>query len=59
MITSVDFSKFKGPLHIFKSIQYDDKDIEKLEEEQKELKEELGYIKKEIQEIDQKNNKRQ
>ena len=44
-ITSVDFIKFKGPLHIFKCVHNGDKDIENVEKEEIELKEDLGRIK--------------
>ena len=44
-IPPVGFIKFKGPLHIFKSIHNGDTPLESAENEQKKLKEELGYIK--------------
>ena len=45
-IPSVSFSKFKGPLHTFKSIYNGDMSSEDVEKEQIKLKEDLGYIKK-------------
>ena len=45
MILSTSFIKFKGPLHISKSIYNRDTPLESGENEQKKLKEELGYIK--------------
>ena len=44
-IPPVGFIKFKGPLHIFKSIHNGDTPLESVENEQEKLKEELGYIK--------------
>ena len=44
-ITSVDFIKFKVPLHVFKSLHNGDKDIENIEKEQIEFKRDLGRIK--------------
>ena len=44
-IPSVGFIKFKGPLHIFKSINNGDIPLEDIEKEQVELKKELGRIK--------------
>ena len=44
-IPPVGFIKFKGPLHIFKSIHNGDTPLERVENEQKTRKEELGYIK--------------
>ena len=44
-IDSIDFIKFKGPLHIFKSIHNGDKDIKNIKKEQVELKRDLGRIK--------------
>ena len=44
-ISPVGFIKFKGSLHIFKSIHNADTALESVENEQKKLKEELGYIK--------------
>ena len=44
-IDSVDFIKFKGPLHIFKNIHNGDIPLESVQNEQKKLKEELRYIK--------------
>ena len=58
-IPSVGFIKFKGPLHIFKSIHNGDIPLEDIEKEQIELKNDLGLIKQETQEINQKNKKRQ
>ena len=46
-IPPVGFIKFKGLLHIFKSIHNGDTPLESVENEQKKLKEELGYIKQE------------
>ena len=45
-IPSVSFSKFKGPMHIFKSIYNGDITLEDVEKEQIELKKDLGRIKK-------------
>ena len=45
MIPSVGFIKFKGPMHIFKSIHNDDIPLEDIEKEQIELKRDLGHIK--------------
>ena len=42
---SVGFIKFKGPLHIFKSIYNGDKIIENIEKVQIELKKDIGRIK--------------
>ena len=44
-ITPVGFVKFKGPLHIFKSIHNGDKVIENIEKEEIELKRDLSGIK--------------
>ena len=44
-IPSVEFIKFKCPLHIFKSIHNGDKIIENIEKEQIKLKRDLGCIK--------------
>ena len=44
-ITSVDLTKFKGPLHIFKGIHNGDKDTENIEKKQIKLKRDLGRIK--------------
>ena len=44
-ITSVDFIKFKDPLHIFKSIHNGDTPLEDIEKEQIEFKRDLGRIK--------------
>ena len=44
-ILSVGFIKFKGPLHIFKSIHNGDIPLEHIEKEQIELKRDLGCIK--------------
>ena len=44
-IHSVDFIKFKGSLHIFNSIHNGDIPLESVENEQKKIKQELGYIK--------------
>ena len=44
-ISSIGFIKFKASLHIFKSIHNGDKVLEDVEEEQKELKRDLGRIK--------------
>ena len=44
-IPSVSLSKFKGPLHIFKSIYNGDITLEDVEKEQIELKKDLGSIK--------------
>ena len=44
-IPSISFSKFKGPLHTFKSIHNDDIALEDVEKEQIELKRDLGHIK--------------
>ena len=44
-ITSVDFIKFKDPLHIFKSIHNGDTPLEDIEKEQIEFKRDLGHIK--------------
>ena len=44
-IPSVGFSKFKGPMHNFKSIYKNDKSLEDVEKEQIELKRDLGRIK--------------
>ena len=44
-ISPVGFIKFKGPLHIFKSIHDGDIPLEDLEKEQKELKRDLGRMK--------------
>ena len=46
-ISSEGFIKFKGPLHIFKSIHNGDIPLEDIEKEQIELKRDLGYIKQE------------
>ena len=56
-IASVDFIKFNGPLHIFKSIRNGYKNIENIEEEQIELKEDLGLIKQGNPKNRSKNNK--
>ena len=45
-IAPVNFIKYRDPLHIFKSIHNGDTPLESVENEQKELKEKLGYIKK-------------
>ena len=45
MIPPVGFVKFKGPLHIFKSIHNGDIPLEDIEKEQIELKRDLGRIK--------------
>ena len=44
-ISSIDFSKFKTPLHILKSIYYSDRTLEDIEKGQIELKRYLGQIK--------------
>ena len=44
-IPSVGFIKFKGPLHIFKSIHNGDITLDDIEKEQLELKRDLGRIK--------------
>ena len=44
-IPSVGFIKFKGPLHLFKSIHNGDIPSEDIEKEQVELKKDLGCIK--------------
>ena len=44
-IPSVGFIKFKGPLHLFKSIHNGDIPLEDIEKEQVELKKDLGRIK--------------
>ena len=44
-IPSISFSKFKGPMHIFKSIYNSDITLENVEKEQIELKRNLGRIK--------------
>ena len=44
-IPSVSFSKFKGPMHIFKSIYKGGITLEDVEKEQIELKKDLGRIK--------------
>ena len=44
-IPPVGFIKFKGPLHIFKSIHHGDTPLESVENEQKKLKEEFVCIK--------------
>ena len=44
-IPPIGFIKFKGPLHISKSIHNDETPLEGIENEQKKLKEELHYIK--------------
>ena len=44
-ISSIGFSKFKGPLHSFKSIHNGDTALEDVEKEQIELKRDLGRIK--------------
>ena len=46
-ISPVGFIEFKGPLHIFKSTHNGDTPLETVENEQKKLKGELGYIKQE------------
>ena len=43
-IPSISFSKFKGPMHTFKSIYNDDITLEDVEKEQTELKRDLGHI---------------
>ena len=43
-IPSVGFIKFKGPLHIFKSIHYGNTPLEDIEKEQIELERDLGRI---------------
>ena len=45
MIPSVGFIKFKGSMHIFKSIHNDDIPLEGIEKEQIELKRDLSHIK--------------
>ena len=45
MIPSVGFIKFKGPMHIFKSIHNGDIPLEDIEKEQIKLKRDLGRIK--------------
>ena len=44
-IPSISFSKFKGPLHTFKSIYKGDTTLEDVEKEQIELRKDLGRIK--------------
>ena len=44
-ILSISFSKFKGPLHTFKSIYKGDTTLEDVEKEQIELRKDLGRIK--------------
>ena len=44
-IPSVGFIKFKGPMHILKSIYNGDKPLEDIEKEQIELKRDIGRIK--------------
>ena len=44
-IPPVGFIKLRGPLHIFKNIHNGNAPLESVENEQKKLKEELGYIK--------------
>ena len=56
-ITPVGFIKFKGPMHIFKSIHNGDIPLEDIEKEQIELKRDLGRINRETHEINQKNKK--
>ena len=56
-IAPVGFIKFKGPMHIFKRCRRFKIPLEGVENEQKKLKEELGYIKQGNPKIDQKNNK--
>ena len=46
MIPSVSFSKFKGPLYIFKIIQESHKTLEDVEKEQIELRKNLDRIKR-------------
>ena len=46
-IPSISFSKFKGPLHTFKSIHNGDITLEEVEKERIELKSDLGRIKQE------------
>ena len=56
---STNFTDFKGPLHIFKSIYNGYKTLEDIEYEQEKFTEKIGYIKQEIPKEDQKNNKKQ
>ena len=44
-ISSISFAKFKGPMHICKSIHNGNTTLENLEKEQTELKRDLGHIK--------------
>ena len=44
-ISPISFSKFKGPMHIFKSIHNGNTTLEDIEKEQIELKRDLGNIK--------------
>ena len=56
-IAPVSFFKFKGPMHIFKSIHNDDTTLENIEKEQIELKRNIAHIKQGNPKKDQKNNK--
>ena len=58
-IPSVNCFKFKGPMHIFKSIYKGDTTLEDIKKEQIELKKDLGHIKQGDTTINHLNKKRQ